>query len=195
MVSSFLRFGKRYEINLGVIFYQWPKLGLGLDVEAEIQILSILGVVMTIFAMTHLSLGLLTHLGNREDEKGCFQFTTWAWSRFPIFSTYWGIVIGTGITQFALHWWVWPVFLGSWPFGPIPSTDYNDKSAERFCEKTHFQVAFGFLVIDMIIGLIVIFSWFWKLFKWCGLCCCCCCCAHCLGINYYVNFLGEFHIK
>ena len=158
--------------------------------------LSSLGVVMTIFAMTHISLGLLTHYEeNREDEKSCFKFTTWAWSRFPIFSTYWGIVIGTGITQFALHWWVWPVFLGSWPFGPIPSTDYNDKSAERFCEKTHFQVAFGFLVIDMIIGLIVIFSWFWKLFKWCGLCCCCCCCAHCLGMNYYVNFLGEFHIK
>ena len=156
---------------------------------------TILGVVMTIFAMTHLTLGLLTHLGNREDEKGCFKFTTAAWSRYPIFSTYWAIVIGTGITQFALHWWVWPVFLGSWPFGPIPSTDYNDKSAERFCEKTHFQAAFVFLVIDMIIGLIVIFSWFWKLFKWCGLCCCCCCCAHCLGINYYVNFLGEFHIK
>ena len=32
-------FGKRYEIDLRVIFYQWPKLGL--DVEAEIQILKV----------------------------------------------------------------------------------------------------------------------------------------------------------
>ena len=31
--------GKRYEIDIRVIFYQWPKLGLGLDVEVEIQIL------------------------------------------------------------------------------------------------------------------------------------------------------------
>ena len=114
---------------------------------------------------------------NRENERGCFnRFTTYcASSRFPIFSTYWFIVIGTGITQFALHWWVWPVFLGSWPFGgPIPPTDFNDKSAERFCEKTPYQVAFGFLVLDMIIGFFyVILGWFWKLFWWCGWCCCC----------------------
>ena len=42
MVSLFLSFGKRYEIDLRVIFYQWPKLGLGLDVEAEIQILKVI---------------------------------------------------------------------------------------------------------------------------------------------------------
>jgi hypothetical protein len=43
-ISTFghLSFGKRYEVNLRVIFYQWPKLGLGLDVEAEIQILEVI---------------------------------------------------------------------------------------------------------------------------------------------------------
>ena len=35
-------FGKRYEIDLRVIFYRWPKLGLWLDVEAEIQILKVI---------------------------------------------------------------------------------------------------------------------------------------------------------
>jgi hypothetical protein len=29
----------RYKIDSRVIFYQWPKLGLGMDVKAEIQIL------------------------------------------------------------------------------------------------------------------------------------------------------------
>ena len=29
----------RVEFDLRVIFYEWPKLGLGLDVEVEIQIL------------------------------------------------------------------------------------------------------------------------------------------------------------
>ena len=37
-----LSLGNRYEIDLRVIFYQWPKLGLGLDVEAEIQILKVI---------------------------------------------------------------------------------------------------------------------------------------------------------
>ena len=41
LVSWFSRFGKRYEIDLRVIFHQWPKLGLGLDVEAEIRILKV----------------------------------------------------------------------------------------------------------------------------------------------------------
>ena len=149
-----------------------------IDSRGLSEVFVVMGFVMSLFAMNYIVFGLLTQF----KVKDCVEFTTYA---------YWPTVICTGITQFALHWWVWPVFLGSWPFGPIPSTDYNDKSAERFCEKTHFQAAFGFLVIDMIIGLIVIFSWFWKLFKWCGLCCCCCCCAHCLGMNY-VNFLADF---
>ena len=34
-----LSFGKRYGNDLRVIFYQWPKLCIGLDVEANIQIL------------------------------------------------------------------------------------------------------------------------------------------------------------
>ena len=38
-VSQKFEFGKRYEIDLRVIFDQWLKLGLGLDVEAKIQIL------------------------------------------------------------------------------------------------------------------------------------------------------------
>ena len=42
LVSLFPSFGKRYEIDLRVIFYQWPKLGFGLDVEAEIQILKVI---------------------------------------------------------------------------------------------------------------------------------------------------------
>ena len=42
LVSWFPSFGKRYEIDLKVIFYQWPKLGLGLNVEAEIQILEVI---------------------------------------------------------------------------------------------------------------------------------------------------------
>jgi hypothetical protein len=41
-VALISEFGKRYEIDLRVIFYQWPKLGLGLDVEAEIQILKVI---------------------------------------------------------------------------------------------------------------------------------------------------------
>ena len=41
-VSQKFEFGKRYEIDLRVIFYQWPKLGLGLDVEAKIQILKVI---------------------------------------------------------------------------------------------------------------------------------------------------------
>ena len=42
LVIWFLIFCNRYEIDLKVIFYQWPKLGLGLDVEAEIQILKVI---------------------------------------------------------------------------------------------------------------------------------------------------------
>ena len=38
-VSWFPSFGKRYGNDLRVIFYQWPKLCIGLDVEADIQIL------------------------------------------------------------------------------------------------------------------------------------------------------------
>ena len=35
-------FGKRYEVNLKEsFFYQWPKLGLELDVETEIKILKV----------------------------------------------------------------------------------------------------------------------------------------------------------
>ena len=41
-VSWFLSFGKRYEIDLRVIFYQWPNLDLGWNVEAEIQILKVI---------------------------------------------------------------------------------------------------------------------------------------------------------
>ena len=35
-------FGKRYEIDSRVIFNQWLKLGVGLDVEADIQILKVI---------------------------------------------------------------------------------------------------------------------------------------------------------
>ena len=42
LVRWFLSFDKRYEIDLRIIFYPWPKLGLGLDVEAEIQILKVI---------------------------------------------------------------------------------------------------------------------------------------------------------
>ena len=37
-VSWFTSFGKRYGHDLRVIFHQWPKLCLELDVEADIQI-------------------------------------------------------------------------------------------------------------------------------------------------------------
>ena len=37
----------RYEIDLRAIFYQWPKVGLGLDVEAEIQILKVIYAIRT----------------------------------------------------------------------------------------------------------------------------------------------------
>ena len=40
--GTVLNFGRRYKDNLRVIFYQWPKLGLGLVVEAEIQILKVI---------------------------------------------------------------------------------------------------------------------------------------------------------
>ena len=36
--GTLLNFGKRYKDNLRVIFHQWPKLCLELDVEADIQI-------------------------------------------------------------------------------------------------------------------------------------------------------------
>ena len=99
------------------------------------EVLILLGFVMSIFALIHIILGLLTHY----EEKECFEFTACAWSEAPIFSTYWVIVIGTGITQFVLQCWAWDVFLGKWPFGPIPSVDYNNKSAENFCEKTPYM--------------------------------------------------------
>ena len=38
-VSLFSSFGKRYGNDFRVIFYQCPKLCIGLDVEADIQIL------------------------------------------------------------------------------------------------------------------------------------------------------------
>ena len=38
-VSWFPSFGKRYENDLNDNFYQWPKLCIGFDVEADIQIL------------------------------------------------------------------------------------------------------------------------------------------------------------
>ena len=72
------------------------------------EVLILLGFVMSIFALIHIILGLLTHY----EEKECFEFTARAWSKAPIFSTYWVIVIGTGITQFVLQCWAWPVFLG-----------------------------------------------------------------------------------
>ena len=53
LVSWFLSFGKRYEIDLRVIFYQWPKLGLGLDVEAEIQILKVFYTIKWSFGTLH----------------------------------------------------------------------------------------------------------------------------------------------
>ena len=37
MVSWFLSLGKKYEIDVRVVFYQWPKLGLELDAEAEFK--------------------------------------------------------------------------------------------------------------------------------------------------------------
>jgi len=148
------------------------------------EVLKVLGFVMATFALIHIILGLLTHCSNENDEKGYLKFTTCAWTTVPIFSTYWVIVIGTCITQIVLQtYWAWPVFLGKWPSEAVPSVDYNDKTAENFCEKTPFMTAFVFLVFDMIIGCIVIFSWFWKLFKWCGLCCCCCCCDYCGNPN------------
>ena len=38
LVSWFPSFGKRYRNDLRVIFYKWPKLCIGMDVEADIQI-------------------------------------------------------------------------------------------------------------------------------------------------------------
>ena len=49
LVSWFQSFGKRYEIDLRVLFYHRPKLGLGLDVAAEIQILSHLLYAVRVF--------------------------------------------------------------------------------------------------------------------------------------------------
>ena len=165
------------------LFFSLPMLAIGYhfenvetcSIDDISEVLILLGFVMTIFALIHIILGLLTHYEEGTDEeKECFKFTTYAYSTAPIFGTYWFIVIGTGITQFVLQCWAWTVFLGSWPFDSMPSVDYNNKSSENFCEKTPFQAAFVFLAFDMSIGLIVLFSWFWKLFKWCGLCCCGC---------------------
>ena len=41
-VSWFWSFGKKYENDLRVIFDQWPKLSLGLDVRHEIPILKVI---------------------------------------------------------------------------------------------------------------------------------------------------------
>ena len=41
-VSWFWSFGKKYENDLRVIFDQWPKLSLGLDVRPEIPILKVI---------------------------------------------------------------------------------------------------------------------------------------------------------
>ena len=41
-VSWFWSFVKRYEFDLRVIFDQWPKLSLGLDVQPEIPILKVI---------------------------------------------------------------------------------------------------------------------------------------------------------
>ena len=41
-VSCFWSFGKKYENDLRVIFDQWPKLSLGLDVQPEIPILKVI---------------------------------------------------------------------------------------------------------------------------------------------------------
>jgi len=149
------------------------------------EVLQHLGLVMTTFGLIHIILGILTHCSNENDEKGCFKFTTWAWTTVPIFSTYWVIVIATGITQFILQCLAYPVFFGNWPFEAVPSVDYNDKSKENFCEEKPFMIAYVVLAVDMIIGIIVIlYTWFWKFFKWCGLCCCLCCCG-CDNPNAY----------
>ena len=42
LVSWFPSFGKRYEIELRFIFYQWPKLDLGLDGEDKIHTLKVI---------------------------------------------------------------------------------------------------------------------------------------------------------
>lgn len=136
------------------------------------DVLITLGGVMTISGVIHIILGIFTHCSNEKDEKGCFKFTTWAWTTVPIFSTYWVIVIVTGITQFALQCLAWPVFFGKWPCEAMPSVDYNDKSAENFCKKIPFTIAFVLLAFDMIIGcLVILYGWFWTFFNWCGLCC------------------------
>ena len=40
--DTLLKFGKRYEDNLRVIFDQWPKLHLGLDVLSNQKILDVI---------------------------------------------------------------------------------------------------------------------------------------------------------
>ena len=104
-------------------------------------VLIVLGLVMTTSALIHITLGLLTHYSNPNDEKGCFKCTTWALTTLPISSTYWVIVIGTGITQIALQFWAYPVFFGNWPFEAVPSVDYTDNSVENFCEQIPFRYA------------------------------------------------------
>ena len=128
------------------LLFNFPLLVIGFyfeDVETcsidDISdVLITLGGVMTISGVIHIILGIITHCSNEKDEKGCFKFTTWAWTTVPIFSTYWVIVIVTGITQFALQCLAWPVFFGKWPCEAMPSVDYNDKSAENFCKKIPF---------------------------------------------------------
>jgi len=157
--------------------FNFPMLAIGYhfrDVETcsidDIsEVLERLGGVMTISGLIHIIFGLLTHWCN---GKGCFKLTTWAWTTVPIFSTYWVIVIGTGIAQFALQCKAYPVFFGTWPCEAMPSVDYDDKFAENFCEKAPFMIAFGLLAFDMIIGcLVILYGWIWTLFNWCGLCC------------------------
>ena len=41
-VSRIQNFGKRYENAFRAIFYQWPKLCMGFDVEPDIQILKVI---------------------------------------------------------------------------------------------------------------------------------------------------------
>ena len=129
------------------LIFNFPMLAIGCHfgnvetcaIDDISEVLVLLGGVMTISAVFHIILGIFTHCCNANDEKGCFKFLTWAWTTVPIFSTYWVIVIGTGIAQFALQCKAYPVFFGTWPCEAMPSVDYDDKFAENFCEKAPFM--------------------------------------------------------
>ena len=70
-VSWFWSFGKKYKNDLRVIFDQWPKLSLGLDVQPEIPILN---VIYSIVWIVHMFPKHLVKMQvQRKRDRGSFR--------------------------------------------------------------------------------------------------------------------------